>query len=153
MLAIADWISSHECTVSPLTATIRAPGLMCRNEAASGGTSSGSTRPTVVTGSNCRPFLAARKVKTAHAKSAFIVTPARITTIRFHTGLASNIRPGGTSAAGCPPSSGLLPMSSSRLAIFTYPPSGSQEIEYSVSPRRKESHGIGGPRPSENRWT
>ena len=77
------------------------------------------TRPTVVTGSIWRPFLAARNVNAAQAKSTFIVTPARITTIRFHTGLASNIRSGGTMASLAPPSSTALPGSSSSLAILT----------------------------------
>jgi hypothetical protein len=82
-----------------------------------------------------------------------MVTPARITTIRFQIGLASNTRLGGTGTLGAPPSRALLPMSSSLLAILTYPPSGSHEIEYSVSPRRKVSQRIGGPSPSEKRWT
>ena len=55
----------------------------------------------------------------SQANSAFIVTPARMTIIRFHTGLASNTRSGGTWSAARPPSSAVLPMSSSRLAIFT----------------------------------
>ena len=36
-------------------------------------------------------------------------------------------------------------MSSSLLAILTYPPRGSQEMVYSVSPRREVSQGIGRP--------
>ena len=55
----------------------------------------------------------------SQANSAFIVTPARITIIRFQTGFDSNIRSGGTTASALPPSSALLPTSSSRLAILT----------------------------------
>src|ERR1700730_12186828 len=71
-----------------------------------------------------------------------MVTPARTTTMRFQIGLASNTRSGGTGTAGAPPSSALLLISSSRLAILTYPPSGSQEIEYSVSPRGETEYSI-----------
>jgi hypothetical protein len=73
----------------------------------------------VVTGSIWRPFLYARKAKAPHANNAFMVTPARITTMRFQIGLASNTRSGGTAIVGVPPSRALLPMSSSRLAILT----------------------------------
>ena len=48
-----------------------------------------------------------------------MVTPARITIIRFHTGFASNTRSGGTAASTWPPSSAELVTSSSMLAIFT----------------------------------
>ena len=97
----------------------RSPGRIWRSASPPAGTSSSITRPTVVTGSIWRPFLAARKVNATQAKSAFIVTPARITTIRFHTGLASNTRSGGTTASVTPPSRTVLPVSSSWLAILT----------------------------------
>ncbi len=48
-----------------------------------------------------------------------MVTPARITIIRFQTGFASNTRSGGTAASTWPPSSAELVTSSSLLAIFT----------------------------------
>ena len=66
------------------------------------GTSSGTTRPTVVTGIDLPPVLAGETLKTSQANTAFMVTPARITTMRFHTGFASNIRSGGTGASAPP---------------------------------------------------
>ena len=92
---------------------------MSRRASPPGGTISPITWPTVVVGSIWRPFFAARKVNASQANSAFMVTPARITTIRFQTGLASKTRSGGTGASTCPPSSAELVTSSSRLAIFT----------------------------------
>ena len=111
--------SFHEVTGRPLMLVIREPAGISRSASAPGGTISSITRPTVVEGSICRPFLAARKENASQANSAFIVTPARITTIRFHTGFASNTRSGGTAASTWPPSSAELVTSSSRLAIFT----------------------------------
>ena len=111
--------SFQEDTGRPLIATIFEPIGISRSASAPGGTASSSIWPTVVVGSICRPFLPARNEKASHANSAFIVTPARITTIRFQTGFASNTRSGGTWASTWPPSSAELVTSSSRLAIFT----------------------------------
>ena len=67
--------------------------------------------------------------------------PARIIRVRCQTGFAEKVR--GTSAGG------IVSVGSSP-AIFTYPPSGNQETQYSVSLRRKLRKGIFGPKPKEN---
>src|SRR5947207_15805291 len=72
-----------------------------------------------------------------NANTAFMVTPARITIVRFHTGWRSNARAGSIGMADFPPSTPPATPSSSSPAIFTYPPSGSHESQYSVSPRRQ----------------
>ena len=78
---------------------------------------------TVVTGFTGRPFFAARKVNTIHAKIALNVTPASSTIIRFQIGLSSKKRPGGTCSSAVSsfpfPSRAALVASSSLLAIFT----------------------------------
>src|SRR5205823_6215840 len=59
-----------------------------------------------------------------NANTAFMVTPARITIVRFHTGWRSNARAGSIGMADFPPSTPPATPSSSSPAIFTYPPSG-----------------------------
>ena len=80
-----------------------------------------------------------------------MVTPARITAIRAQSGFLSNARAGSIGTLALPPSSSPAIPSSSRPAIFTYPPSGIHEIQYSVSPRRQAMSGC--PNPSEKRST
>ena len=116
-LTMRSCTSSQVRTGCPEIATIRAPGRMDRRASAPGGSES-ATRPTTVVGSISRPFLNASPTKTSQANTTFMVTPARMTTMRFHTGCASNTRSGGTGVAA-PPSSMALAASSSRLAIFT----------------------------------
>src|SRR3989475_9546091 len=82
-----------------------------------------------------------------NASTTLIVTPARTTIMRFQTGWRSNARAGSTGTSDLPPSRFPETPSSSTPAIFTYPPSGSHEIQYSVSPRRQLK--MGRPKRSE----
>jgi len=109
----------HESTGCPFTAVTLSPRRSVRKASAPAGIPAESTNPMTVTGFTALPFFRARPLKMSHANSVFIVTPARMTIIRFHTGFASNMRSGGTCASGVPPSSAALDASSSRLAIFT----------------------------------
>src|SRR2546426_566935 len=60
---------------------------------------------------------------------------------RAHSGWRSNARSGSTGTWLFPPSTSPASPSSSSPAIFTYPPNGIHEIQYSVSPRRHATIG------------
>ena len=93
-----------------------------------------------------------------------MITPAEITNVLAHMGLPSKSpglgwrgsaatspsSPSSPAAPSAPPSS--RPVTSSSIPpIFTYPPSGTQLITYSVSPHWKPN--IVGPKPIEKRCT
>ena len=143
----------HVATESPFTATMRSPRRSVPSGAASGGNSLTRTLSTAVvarrSGSSAPAY--ASTVYTTNANAMFIVTPARMTTIRCHTGFRSKARAGSTGTVALPPSSSPARPSSSRPAIFTYPPTGSHEMQYSVSPHRTLT--TGRPKPSEKRST
>ncbi len=110
---------------------------------------SGVTRP-IVGSKSGTPTAANTTEKITAARTRFIPGPAKTITARAQRGfvekdLAGSI--GGASVGGWIASS---PVASSPI-IFTYPPSGTIETQYSVSPRRNEK--IRGPKPREKRST
>lgn len=88
-IRIPDDTWSHDVTGRPLTAVTRSPTVSRPRAAAPAGRPARSTRPIRVSGRTCFPFFAARKMNAAQAKRMFIVTPARVTIIRFQTGRSS----------------------------------------------------------------
>jgi hypothetical protein len=105
-------------------------------------------RPTTV-GNTGTPTTAKTKEKMRAARTKFIPGPAKTISTRAHRGLRAKDLAGSSAedAVGWISSS---PWASSPI-IFTYPPSGTMETQYSVSPRRYDQ--IRGPKPSENRST
>src|SRR2546426_461704 len=65
------------------------------------------------------PTVAAIPANTQNANTIFIVTPARITIVRFHTGCRSKARAGSMGTLAFPPSRLPATPSSSSPAIFT----------------------------------
>src|SRR2546426_3164917 len=64
-----------------------------------------------------------------NANTAFMVTPARITIVRFHTGWRSNARSGSIGMADFPPSTPPATPSSSSPAIFTRSEEHTSELQ------------------------
>src|SRR5437773_9953406 len=76
---------------------------------------------------------------TTNARMKWVIDPADITTVRFHTGYRHIAR--GSSSGATSSSCGVIP------TILTKPPSGRAFRPYSVSPRRKD-HSVG-PKPAK----
>jgi hypothetical protein len=136
----ASSISPQCSTGFPSVATTWSRG---RSPACAAG-ESGSTRP-IVGSRTGTPTAANTAEKIIAAKTKFMPGPAKTISARAQRGfvekdLAGSI--GGAAVGGWIASSPI---------IFTYPPSGTIETQYSVSPRRNEK--IRGPKPSEKRST
>ena len=112
-------MAPREATVSPFTRRICVPYGRLANALAAAGRTASSNRAIRVVGSSTRPYTADNPTYTAHANSAFMITPAEITMILAASGLASNSFSGGNSSSRSPPSNCSMACCSSLLAIFT----------------------------------
>ena len=112
-------IAFHDRTVSPFTRTMRSPNLRVPSVSVPGGSVRVVTDSIWVLASSGAPTVAAIPANTQYANTIFIVTPARITIVRFHTGCRSKARAGSMGTLAFPPSRLPATPSSSSPAIFT----------------------------------